>query len=76
MKYWLPIIAISVAVALLGCAYFIQAVKAYSENRQQRIEQEVHDLQDAIRYQCLVAFPLDSVVRTKCYQRLMTQSDI
>ena len=76
MKYWLPILICSIAIALLGSAYLMQTVKAYSENRQQRIEQQVHELQDAIRYECLVAFPHDLVVRAQCYQRLMPRSDI
>lgn len=76
MKYWLPISGLVLAIALLGSTYLIQTVKAYSENRQQRIEQEVHELQVAIRYECLVAFPHDLVVRAKCYQRLMARSDI
>ncbi len=76
MKYWLPISGLVLAMALLGSAYLIQTVKAYSENRQQRIEHEVHELQDRIRYECLVAFPHDLVVRTNCYQRLMARSDI
>ncbi len=76
MKYWLPISGLVLAIALLGSTYLIQTVKAHSEHRQQRIKQEVHELQDAIRYECLVAFPHDLVVRTKCYQRLMARSDI
>ena len=76
MKYWLPISGFVFAIALFGSTYLIQTVKAYSENRQQRIEQEVHELVNGIRHQCLVASPHDLVVRAKCYQRLMARSDI
>ena len=71
MKRWRPFIY-GLAASLLMSAYLIHAVKADSEQRQQRIEQEQQQLHDDIVFECRLAFPLNYISRDKCYARLLS----
>ncbi len=71
MKYWLPISGLVLAVALLGAGQLILTVKAHSEQRQERLDQELNKLQNGIRIECKYQFPHSIIERAKCYQKLM-----
>lgn len=73
MKYWLPILICCVAVGLLGAGQLVLTVKTYSEQRQQRIDQEIEERVNGMREECRLQFPHDAYMRVKCYQRMMAK---
>ena len=71
MKYRLLICGFFLGYALLHTALLIQYVKAHSEQRQQRIEQEIEERINAMREECRLQYPHDIYMRVKCYQKMM-----
>ena len=65
--------ALLVLTLLLGCAYkqFEETLIDHSEQRQQRIEQEIKERVDAMREVCRLQYPHDIYMRAKCYQKMM-----
>ncbi|KKK50024.1 hypothetical protein LCGC14_3129180, partial [marine sediment metagenome] len=46
-------------------------VKDHSEQRQQRIEQEIEEQINGMRQECKFQFPHSIIERAKCYQNMM-----
>ena len=62
-----------VLTLLLGCAYtqFEETLIDRSEQRQQRIEQEIEERINGMREECRLQYPHDIYMRAKCYQKMM-----
>ena len=71
MKYWLPISGLVLAAALLGAGQLILTVKAHSEQRQERLDQELLEFHNGIRQECKYQFPHSIIERAKCYQKMI-----
>lgn len=76
MKYWVPYIVVCVAIALIGCAFLMQKVKAHSETRQARTEQEIHEFQSTVRFKCRVAYPQGSESSQLCFERFLAMGNL
>ena len=70
MKPWQSLFY-GLAWALLATGFFIQAIKTHSEQRQQRIDQEIEERVNGMREECRLQYPHDIYMRVKCYQKMM-----
>ena len=58
-------------VLIFGLTWFALTLRAASEQRQQRIEQEIEERINSMREECRLQYPHDIYMRAKCYQKMM-----
>jgi hypothetical protein len=65
------LLGIAMAFLLLWAASILVTVKAQSEERQERRQQETQEYIDKVVNECKWAYPLDLVSRYECIERLI-----
>ncbi len=73
MKRALIIFGIALLLGYAGGSV-LKTVKAHSEQRLQRIDQEIEERINGMRQECRLQFPHSIVERAKCYQQLLVRA--
>ena len=70
MKRSFIIFGIAIILGYAGGSV-LKTVKAHSEQRLERIDQEIEERINGMREECRLQFPHDIYMRAKCYQKMM-----